>query len=251
MKKIGRSTKQISGLVLVLALLVSGLVPPGAAQQQGKAKQQTATNKDFEPENHVPDPPGKIAFASDRDGNMEIYVMNADGGGLTRVTENAAEDTHPTWSPDGTRLAFVSSRDGNKEIYVVGADGSGLTRLTNNTAEDFAPAWSPSLTNQQIAFVSHRDGNDEVYVMAADGSGQTNLTKNGGDDVDPTYAPSGTLLAFASNRDGDKFEIYRMASDGTTSAPDETNSFNDVAPAWPAGGSRFKATGMAMTRSIP
>ena len=240
MKKIGRSTKQISGLVLMLAMLVSGLVPPGAAQQR-KAKEATATNKNIEPENHIPDPPGKIAFASDRDGNFEIYVMNPDGGGLTRLTENAAEDTHPTWSPDGTRIAFVSSRDGNKEIYVIGADGSGLTRLTNNTAEDIEPAWSPSLTNQQIAFVSHRDGNDEVYVMAADGSGQTNLTQNGADDNGPTYAPSGTLLAFASNRDGDKFEIYRMASDGTGLLRLTNNAFHDVSPAWPAGRISFQS----------
>ena len=156
MKKIGRSTKQISGLVLMLAMLVSGLVPPGVAQQR-KAKEATATGKDVQAENHIPDPPGKIAFASDRDGNFEIYVMNPDGGGLTRLTEDAAEDTQPTWSPDGTRIAFVSNRDGNREIYVIGADGSGLTRLTNNTAEDIEPAWSPSLTNQQIAFVSHRE----------------------------------------------------------------------------------------------
>ncbi len=238
MKKIGRSTKQLSGLVLVLALLTGGLVPPGGAQER-TVKQSTAKN--VEPENHIPDPPGKIAFASDRDGNFEIYVMNADGGGLTRVTDNVGEDTHPTWSPDGTRLAFVSNRDGNKEIYVVGADGGVATRLTNNTAEDFEPAWSPSLTNQKIAFVSHRDGNDEVYVMNADGTGQTNLTQNTGDEVDPTWAPSGTLLAFASNRDGDKFEIYRMASDGTSQLRLTNNSFNDVSPAWPAGRISFQS----------
>jgi len=238
MKKIGRSTKQLSGLLLVLALLTGGLVPPGGAQER-TVKQSTAKN--VEPENHIPDPPGKIAFASDREGNFEIYVMNADGGGLTRVTDNVGEDTHPTWSPDGTRLAFVSNRDGNKEIYVVGADGGVATRLTTNTAEDFEPAWSPSLTNQKIAFVSHRDGNDEVYVMNADGTGQTNLTQNTGDEVDPTWAPSGTLLAFASNRDGDKFEIYRMASDGTSQLRLTNNSFNDVSPAWPAGRISFQS----------
>src|SRR5438093_985053 len=77
---------------------------------------------------------GKIAFASDRDGNMEIYVMDSDGGGQTRLTEDAGEDFSPAWSPDGSRLTFISTRDGNAEVYVMNADGTGQTRLTNSTA---------------------------------------------------------------------------------------------------------------------
>src|SRR5882724_8276583 len=87
---------------------------------------------------------GKIAFASDRDRNFEIYVMDADGGGQTRLTEDAGEDVSPAWAPDGKRLAFVSTRDGNAEIYVMNADGTGQTRLTNNTAADLSPVWSPN-----------------------------------------------------------------------------------------------------------
>src|SRR6266478_6212438 len=119
---------------------------------------------------------GKIAFASDRDGNLEIYVMDLDGGGQTRLTEDPGEDYSPAWSPNGTRLAFVSTRDGNAEIYVMNADGTGQTRLTNNTASDLHPAWSPDGTH--IAFVSSRDGNDEIYSMDPNGLNQTNLTHN-------------------------------------------------------------------------
>ncbi|MBD0326251.1 MAG: PD40 domain-containing protein, partial [Pyrinomonadaceae bacterium] len=79
---------------------------------------------------------GKIAFSTTRDGNSEIYVMNPDGSGQTRLTFNAALDADPAWSPDGTRLVFVSTRDGNEEIYVMNADGSSQTRLTTNTALD-------------------------------------------------------------------------------------------------------------------
>src|SRR5262245_57550310 len=93
---------------------------------------------------------GKIAFASDRDGNLEIYLMDTDGGVQTRLTENPGEDYSPAWSPDGKRLAFVSTRDGNAEIYVMNADGTNQTRLTNNTASDLHPAWAPNGT--QIAF---------------------------------------------------------------------------------------------------
>src|SRR5947209_5406518 len=72
---------------------------------------------------------GKIAFASDRDGNLEIYIMDVDGGGQTRLTENPGEDYSPAWSPDGKHLAFVSTRDGDAEIYSMNADGTAQTRL--------------------------------------------------------------------------------------------------------------------------
>ena len=73
----------------------------------------------------------KIAFVSNRDGNYEIYVMNSDGTGQTRLTHDPGEDTWPVWSPDGRRIAFASDRDGNYEIYVMNADGTNQTRLTN------------------------------------------------------------------------------------------------------------------------
>ena len=61
----------------------------------------------------------KIAFTSQRDGNSEIYVMNADGSNVERLTHHDAYDFGPAWSPDGTKIAFSSWRDGNIEIYVV------------------------------------------------------------------------------------------------------------------------------------
>jgi Tol biopolymer transport system component len=102
---------------------------------------------------------GRIAFVSDRDGNPEIYVINADpstgsghsGSGVTRLTNNPAEDRCPSWSPDGSRITFDSDRDGNREIYVMNADpsagsghsGSGQTNLTNSPAPDAWPSWGP------------------------------------------------------------------------------------------------------------
>ncbi|MEJ7862326.1 MAG: Calx-beta domain-containing protein, partial [Pyrinomonadaceae bacterium] len=72
-----------------------------------------------------------------------IYVMNADGSGQTRLTNNAGVNVYPAFSPDGSKIAFASARDGNAEIYVMNADGSGQTRLTNNAAGDYHPAWQP------------------------------------------------------------------------------------------------------------
>ncbi|MCI0556023.1 MAG: hypothetical protein L0287_34200, partial [Anaerolineae bacterium] len=76
---------------------------------------------------------GKITFQSDRDGNLEIYVMNADGSGQIRLTNNLSVDMQPAWSSDGRKITFLSDRDGNLEIYVMNADGSGQIRLTNNS----------------------------------------------------------------------------------------------------------------------
>ena len=80
---------------------------------------------------------GRIAFMSNRDGDFEIYAMNADGSGQVALTANTATESSPEWSPDGSKIVFHSLRDGNAEIYVMNADGSGVTRLTNNPADDW------------------------------------------------------------------------------------------------------------------
>ena len=91
-------------------------------------------------------PETKIAFVSDRDGNREIYIMNADGSGQTNLTNNAAEDLWATFSPDGSKIAFYSERDVSSEIYVMDADGANQTKLTNNPSSDFRPVFSPDGT---------------------------------------------------------------------------------------------------------
>jgi hypothetical protein len=158
---------------------------------------------------------GKIAFSSTRDvNNQEIYVMNDDGSDVTRLTNNAARDSDPSWSPDGEKITFGSQRDGNPEIYVMNADGSGQTRLTNNNAIDGSSGWSPD--GEKIVFDSTRDGNFEIYVMnAADGGNPTRLTNNAAKDFESRWSTDGEKIAFISTRDGN-FEIYIMnAADGS------------------------------------
>jgi len=177
-----------------------------------------------------------IAFASDRDGNFEIYVMNADGTGQTRLTNSLGVDRDPAWSPDGSKIAFTSDRDGNSEIYVMNADGTGQARRTNNAAEDGEPAWSPD--GSKIAFTSDRDGNANIYVMNAGGTGQTRRTNNAAEDGEPAWSPDGTKIAFASNRDGDR-EIYVVNADGKGQTRLTNSPRDDFAPAWSPGGSKI------------
>jgi Tol biopolymer transport system component len=64
----------------------------------------------------------RIAFASQRDGNREIYVMNLDGSGLRRVTNHPERDDYPAWHPDGKRIALVSERAGRFDLYMINVD---------------------------------------------------------------------------------------------------------------------------------
>ena len=83
----------------------------------------------------------QIAFATDRDGNLEIYVMAADGSNPTRLTDNPAEDSNPGWSPDGNQIVFTSDRDGDVDVYTMTPDGSDVSSLTHNSTWDQAPDW--------------------------------------------------------------------------------------------------------------
>jgi len=177
-----------------------------------------------------PLPTGKIAFHSARDGNNEIYIMNADGSHQTRLTNHPASDHFPASSPDGRRIAFVSERDGNPEIYVMNVDGTDQTRLTFDPAEDRLPAWSPDGT--RIAFNSEREGNLDLYVMNADGSNPVRLTNNSARDGHATWSPDGYWIAFNSGPTQDEWEIYLIPAPGGNWLRLTENSVIDWSPSW-------------------
>ena len=106
---------QGGAIMRYLLILLLGLVVVGVGLSSGPT------------EAAFPGGNGKIAFHTTRDTLTEIYTINSDGSGLTRLTNNAADDQVPAWSPDGSQIAFASSRDGNEEIYVMNSNGSGQT----------------------------------------------------------------------------------------------------------------------------
>jgi Tol biopolymer transport system component len=128
----------------------------------------------------------RIAFSTTRDGNSEIYVMNADGTQAGRLTESpGAADRMPTWSPDGSTIAWVSDGGGDREIWRMPVAGGQPSQLTDNDADDQHPAWSPDGT--KIAFVSDRVLNElsgifdaiNTMTMNADGTAQVAHTDHG------------------------------------------------------------------------
>ena len=135
----------------------------------------------------VESPRHQIAFQTSREGNTEVYLMNADGSELTNLTRHDSLDYHPSGSLDGAKITFVSGRDGNQEIYLMNADGSNQTNLTRHEAADIDPSFSPD--GSQITFDSDRDGNVEVYVMDADGANVIRLTDHPGVDSHPYFGP--------------------------------------------------------------
>ncbi|HBB94851.1 MAG TPA: hypothetical protein DC054_05620 [Blastocatellia bacterium] len=196
---------------------------------------------------------GKIAFASNRDGCAQIYLMNTDGTVQTCLSNGASNDDSPKWSPDNSRIAFQSDRDFQNDgdnpiygmdIYVMNWDGSAPTRLTYATYDDSAPVWSPDGT--RIAFQSFRNGvNSQIYVMNADGTGQVNISNTTANDIEPSWSPDGTKIAFASDRDQAGFSsIYVMNADGSnqTRLTSSGSGFLDEQPAWSPDGLRLAFT---------
>lgn len=132
-----------------------------------------------------------IAYLSDRDGNVEIYVVNADGSNPRRLTSTPATEGSPSWTPDGRQIVYASNASGNFQVWIMNADGSGQRQLTQEPKSNFQPVVSPD--GRSIAFTSDRDGNYEIYVMALDGSGQRNVTRSPVAETTPVWFPDGQL----------------------------------------------------------
>jgi len=173
----------------------------------------------------------QIAFASTRDGFVNIYTMTATGRDLRRWTPNQADAISPDWSPDGKKLVFAYSYPviGSADIYLLDLETAALTRLTENRVLDHAPDWSPD--GAQIAFQSNRRGSYEIYIMNADGSAMQQMTEHFNDNALPRWSPDGAQLVYQSNRDG-QWDVYLLdvATRSTYSPIDSGGQY--MFPSW-------------------
>ena len=214
---------------------------------------------------------GRIVFTSLRDGNTEIYVMDANGGNQENLTNHPADDRHPDWSPDGRKIAFVSRRDGaGSQIHVMDAGGKNVIRLTDEPGGKRDPDWSPdgkqiafsvygrdedyiavmdangrnrkklqdkaigtswSPDGKQIAFMSWRDGHREIYVIGVGGQGRKKVTQDLVPKWSPSFSPDGRRIAYMAEHEG-FYHIHVAAQDGRDLQRLTHNEENHWAPAW-------------------
>jgi Tol biopolymer transport system component len=179
------------------------------------ATEPVVTEHILVPPTHTPSPPPPtlytLAFASNRDGNWNIYLLSQSGK-QTHLTNDARDDSYPSWSPNGGKILFHSDRASNFDIYTINPDGTGLKQLTDHSNADTYPSWSPD--GKQIVFQSKRDGVKQIYVMNADGSNQRRLMKSEFDDQYPSWSPDGKQIIYSSDIKG-SLQLMIVNADGS------------------------------------
>jgi TolB protein len=166
-----------------------------------------------------------IVFTSTRNGDLDIYTMDADGTNVKQLTHELGYDGGPFWSYDGKKIVYRAEhpqtpeqiadykklyargliRPGNLEIWVMNADGSGKHQVTHNGAANFAPYWLPD--GKRIIFASNVTNTKDpagfdLYIVNEDGSGLERITYYPGFDAFPMFSSNGKRLVWASNRNG-------------------------------------------------
>jgi hypothetical protein len=180
----------------------------------------------------------RMVFASDRDGDRDIYVMDLESvqqgveSQPINLTQNDEPDWQPAWSPDGRRIAFSSYQSDNWEIFVIDADGGNLTRVTNHPKNDISPTWSPDGT--KLLFVSRRLEDADLFVQDLETGELVQLTASELDEYDPAWSPDGEWIAFVTQIGGQS-DVFVMRADGSepTNLTNSTYA-NDFQPVWTA-----------------
>jgi len=157
----------------------------------------------------------KLIFMSSMHGDPELFMIDATGGNLRRITYSAGVDTSPAWNPKtGNQIAFVSDRGALPQLYLMNADGSNVEKLElPDMGYVVDPAWAPN--GQLLAFSWRRpNGNYDIYIMDVATRQIVELTRDAGRNERPCWAPDGRHIVFESTRTGRR-QIWTMLADGT------------------------------------
>jgi Tol biopolymer transport system component len=196
----------------------------------------------------------KIAFLGAAVGDNQLYLINADGSGLTNLTHTPGFHDHHAWSPDGSRIAFIrglesivgGQRSIDYNIFVINIDGSGETRLTDDPQDDFSPVWAPD--GSKLAFSRSFAGGSapptgNIWIMNPDGSVQVNLTRFTEEGVSgggPVWSPSGDRIAFTSGGPVSLTDILVVNANGSgVRNLTNTTALSEFGPAWSPDGSKI------------
>lgn len=185
-----------------------------------------------------------ILFTSDRTNNWDIFLIQADGSGLSQLTDYEGVDADPAWSPDGRQVAFRSRRDGSSDIFIMNPDGSNPINLINDPQEslddEFAPQWNPDgetfslYTDRYSPRGSCLAGFHQIALLIRDGDEyRVDLFDTlPGEQYDSSWSPDGRYLVFNSACSHPEFQLflYDMQSGETTSLPGDSTSHSH--PAW-------------------
>ena len=178
----------------------------------------------------------KIAFASNRSGNWEIYVMNPDGSQQERLTQNNARDFSPVWSPDGEQILFASDRGGLSDLYVMDADGKHVRRVFGKLALRMEPTWSPD--GERIAFHTE-EPRWSIQTATIHGAAVKQVALAEWRGGNPSWAANGNEIAFVGNVGGtSRILILKLRSgDMHTFLPKEKSWM--YTPAWSPDGDKL------------
>jgi len=159
----------------------------------------------------------KLAFRGWTRGDYALYIVNADGSGLTNVTGSMSVSEF-SWSPDGSMLAFTAfQKENDLDIFVVNSDGTGLRPLVESPLTEHRPQWSPDGTRIAFERWPVRDvdpGTADIYTVGLEGEGAVPLITSSGWDGGVSWSPDGSLIAFSSQREGNE-EIHVVNVDGS------------------------------------
>ena len=191
----------------------------------------------------------KIAFASNRDGNWEIYLMNPDGSQQERLTRNNALDHSPVWSPTGEHILFTSDRDGIRDLYMMDADGSRVRRVFRELAVRREPTWSPD--GESIAFHAETPewsiqtatihGGDVKQVASAEWHGGNPSWSANGKDIAFVGDAGGTHRIFIVKLGSDDVRTFLRKESPRMSTPSWSPQGDKLAFGWSRWGLRNKS----------
>jgi WD40-like Beta Propeller Repeat/Bacterial Ig-like domain (group 2) len=147
----------------------------------------------------------RVALSSNRGGSYDLWVMDADGHNLRRLTTDPGTEGEPAWTPDGARIVYTSApKTGFPQLASIRTDGTDNRALTTLAGGNRSAAVSPD--GASIAFVSARDGNPRIYTMAPDGSRQHRVTKGSDRESNPHYLPTGELIFVTEKGGGSRLQ---------------------------------------------